>query len=224
MNLFRQCFAIGLIAALLSLAGHTQSTLKLADGSSVRGRGTRYDGDTETLYFHAEDGRDLKFTMDQLDGRTIYTVHHSVVPKDDGPKQLVLANFARDAGLYAHSNRHYRYAVRADPSLAAEVDRQVAIMHDKAGAYCMEQAEAAVRKSDDREAEKWLTRILQKLPDSPQAEQASRMLDKHYAKAHAMRDDRLEQAAPELLASDLKRGKRAYDDMIENNKKGLRRR
>jgi hypothetical protein len=221
MRSFRKLIAAALLTAVFAPTGLARDTLKLADGTSVRGHGTRYDGDTETLYFRSEDGRDLTFTMDQLDGRSVYVVHHSVVPKDDGQRQLALANFARDAGLFAHSNRHYGYAKKADPSLAAEVERNVTIMHDKAASYCMEQALAASRKGDTRDAETWLKRILQKLPDTGQAAQASKMLDKHYAEVRAKQDDELERKAPELLASDLKRGKQAYDAMLENNKKGL---
>ena len=160
--------------------------------------------------------------MDELDGRTVYRVNRTIAPKDDAARQLQVANFARDVNLFAHSNRHYRYASRAaDDLLKPEIERQLAIMRQRAADFCMEYAEAAMQEGDSSEAEKWLTRLIQKLPDEPQAEQAANMLDGLYEEVHGVRDDHLEAASPDLLATDLKRGKQFYDSMLAKNKKGL---
>ena len=47
------------------------------------------------------------------------------------------------------------------------------------------------------------------------------MLDELYAEVHGARDDQLEAAAAELLATDLRRAKQRYDSMLESNKRGL---
>ena len=226
MRLRRFLAPATLLAALSVLALGQQATLKpatikLKDGTSVTGRPTKYDGDIQTLYFTTDDGRELVFTMDQLDARSTYLVNRTIASEDDGPRQLAVANFARDAGLYAHSSRHYRWAEQADPSLKPEVEKQAAIMRQKAGDFGLAQAREAAQKGDMADAVKWLKRILEKLPNEPQAKEASRLLDQYYARSHESRDAELEAAAPDLLSTDLKVGKQAYDSMLEKNKKAL---
>ena len=102
-------------------------TIKLADGSRVNGRAKAYDAGTKVLSFHTDDGRDVTYRLDQLDARSVYQVTRSEVPKESGRGQLQLANFARDAELWAHAVRHYGWAVQADPSLQEEVDREVGV-------------------------------------------------------------------------------------------------
>lgn len=216
----RTLITAGLVM-LLSFSALGQATLKLKDGRTLTGRATRYDSETQTLYFRVDDGRDLALGMDDLDGRSSYLVNRSIVPREDGAAQLMLANFARDAGLYAHSARHYRYAVRAAPSLEAEVEKQAAIMRRMAADHCMAMAEAAIEAGNRREAERWLTTLLTRLPDEPQAEKAAEMLDVLYELVHGARDDELEAAAPDLVATDLRRGKQLYDSMVSRNKRGL---
>jgi hypothetical protein len=217
--------AAALALALLSSLGTAQdrapATLKLLDGSSVTGNATRYDSDSGKLYFKTTDGRDLVFTKEELDVRSAYLLNRSRIPQDDASLQLQLANFARDAGLYAHSSRHYRYAAKADPEMKAEIDVQVAIMHQKAAGYCMVNLQEAVAAGNNEEATKWAKILLDKLPEQPEAQIASQMLDGLYAKSHDSRDDQLEEDASDLLAGDLKAGKRHYDSMLANNKKGL---
>ena len=94
-----------------------------------------------------------------------------------------------------------------------------------ANRYYKKSTRTAIKKlremEDKKEAEKWLKKVLQKLPGTRHAEQASKMLDQLYDDVHATRDDHLEESAPELLAKDLKRGKSYYDRMLSHNKKGI---
>jgi hypothetical protein len=117
--------------------------------------------------------------------------------------------------------RRYGLAEKADPSLKAQIDRELAILRKSAAAFCMTNANAAKAKGDMTEAEKWWAILLDKLPDEPQAAEARAMLDQHYLAERNARDDELESKNAELLKNDLKTGKQAYDRMIQRTEEGL---
>src|SRR5262245_16412406 len=150
--------------ALLAAPSAAQEKIKLKSGKVVSGRATAYDGQKQILSFHTEDGQDAQYKLDELDARSIYLVYSSVVPKDNPKGQLQLANFARDAGLYEHAARRYGYAKKADPSLAPDVEREGAELRRRAAEYCLANARAAEQKGDEREAQKWLAILLERLP------------------------------------------------------------
>jgi len=212
---------LALAVTLASAVPATADTIKLADGSYLSGQATAYDGDAKVLSFRTDDGRNLKFTLDQLDGRSVYHVTRSKVAQDNAKGQLQLANYARDINLFAHARRHYEYARAADPSLSPEIDKQIAIGKGLAAKYCMDLANEAIAKNDLKSAEKYLTIMVQKLPDEPLTAQATQMLDQYYTTVHAQRDDAVEAAAGDLLTTDLASGKKYYDIMIEKNKAAL---
>jgi len=215
-TLARLALFLALVAPLASA-----DNIKTKDGTPLKGRCTAYDAGKKLLSFRTDDGEELQFTLDQLDQRSVYAVNASLIAKDNGKGQLQLANFARDIGLYAHAGRRYGYAEKADPSLKAEVERERAIGRKSAAEYCMKNAQAAIAKKDIADAEHWLTLLVQKLPNEPQAAEASALLEQHYLKERASRDDELERDHDELLENDLKRGKQLYDRMIERTRDGL---
>lgn len=210
-------------ACLLVAAGAAQASgsIKLKNGSRLTGRATDYDEATQVLSFRVDGGEVRKLHLDELDGRSVYQVTRSSVPEDNGPGQLELANYARDIGLYAHSARHYRYAAAADPSLRQEVDVQLAEARSLAARWAMDNAKEAADEGDLREAEKWLTALIDKLPDEPLAGEARRILDGHYEKIRADQEAEVEAAKPGLLQKDLATAKKHYDSMRERNKKAL---
>lgn len=212
----RLALCLALLAPALA-ADH----VKTKDGQMLKGRATAYDSQRKVLAFKTDDGRQLEFALDQLDQRSVYQVNASLVPKDSAKGQLQLANFARDIGLYAHAARRYGYAEKADPALKPEIDRERAIGRKLAADYCMVNAQAAIAKKDIPGAEHWLTLLVQKLPNEPQAAEATQLLEQHYLKERAARDDALEQEYTGLLESDLKRGKQLYDRMLERTRDGL---
>lgn len=201
--------------------GRPVATLRLKDNTTVRGNATSYNGETQTLYFTTMDGRNLELNIDQLDARSVYLVNNGNVSKDNAQGQLLLGNFARDAGLWVHAMRHYEYAKKADPAMAPQVDKQIAILKQRAAQFGMDQANAAIERGDIEGASEWLTKIVQKLPDEPLAAEARKMLDQYYAQSHESRDDAVEASGGDLLTGELKRGKQYYDEMLERNKKGL---
>lgn len=211
------------LTLLLALAAPAAAAdhITLKDGTVLHGRATAYDSQKKQLSFRTDAGTDVVYPIDQLDQRSVYLVNTSLVPQTSGKGQLQLANYARDIGLYAHAARRYGYAEKADPSLKPEIDKERAIGRKLAAEYCMKNAQSAIAKKDIKDAEKWLTLLVQKLPDEPQAVQAASMLDTYYAKQRNARDDQLEKDQSALLQSDLKQGKMLYDRMIERTHQGL---
>jgi hypothetical protein len=195
--------------------------IKLKSGKVLKGRATAYDSDRKVLSFRSADGQEGTYPLDQLDERSVYLVHASLVPKDSGRGQLQLANFARDAKLYKHAARRYGYALEADPTLAVEVEKERARTRREAADYCLENAREAQSKGKSKEAEEWLTTLLQKLPDEPQAAEAARILEQNYTAERNARDDQLEQEHAELIKSDLEQAKERYDRMFKRTQDGL---
>jgi hypothetical protein len=195
--------------------------IKLKSGKILRGRATAYDAQTKVLSFRTDDGQEAQYPLDQLDQRSVYLVNAGLIPKDNGRGQLQLANFARDAGLYAHARRHYGYAAKADPALEAEVDRELALGRKLAADFCLKNAQEALTRSDIKGVEKWATTLIEKLPDEPQADQAAALLEQHYLAERNARDDQAEREHDELLQKDLKQGKERYDRMLARTKDGL---
>ncbi len=214
------CAALALLLLLGAPLAATEH-VKLKDGTVLKGRATAYDSQKKVLSFRSDDGQERQYTLDQLDQRSVYMVSASVVSKESGRGQLQLANYARDIGLYAHAGRRYEYAEKADPSLAEEVARERALGRKLAAEYCMKNAQEAVAQNKIADAEYWLSLLVQKLPNEPQAEQAAALLEQHYLKERNARDDQLESKHADLLEKDLRKGKELYDRMIERTRDGL---
>ncbi len=214
-------FHPALILALFATASSDSEQIKLAGGKIVKGRATAYDASKQVLSFHTDDGQDMQYRMDQLDSRSVYLVYSSVIQKDNAKGQLQLANFARDAELYEHAARRYGYAEQADPSLKAEIEVARIELRRRAADYCLANARAAQTKGNAKEAQKWLSILLDRLPNSPQAAEASSMVEEGYAREANARDDAAERDYADLLQKDLKKGKQYYDSMIERTRDGL---
>jgi len=215
----RSALILAFLAALAAPSA-AQEKIKLKTGKVVSGRATKYDDEKQVLSFHTDAGQDVTYKLDELDSRSVYLVYASVIPKENAKGQLQLANFARDAGLYEHAARRYGYAEQ-DPSLKAEVAKEREVLRQRAADYCIKNAQAAQAKGDAKEAQKWLAIIIERLPNSPQAAQAASMVEEGYAREANARDDELEKEHADLLQKDLKKGKAAYDSMIERTKDGL---
>lgn len=222
------CTKLLILAAFAVLsAGPVQAqdySLKLKDGSRVTGKPTAYDDARKVLSFRTSDGQDRNFTLDELDARSVYMVNRSLVPKDDYEAQLQVANYARDIELFAHSARHYRNAREAgknDPAFLSRLEKNFDDAKRQASVWALGKAQEAAAKKNEREAVKWLTIIIEKLPDEPAAREAQSLLDQYYTRSRAKLDEKAEQDSEHVLRKELAQGKRHYDHMIEKTKKGL---
>jgi tetratricopeptide (TPR) repeat protein len=209
--------------ALFALLAATASaaTLRLKDGTRVECKVRSYDSATQTLHVTTADGREASYAMAQLDGRSVYQVNSSLIPAKDARAQLLAANFARDARLYAHAVRRYATAAKLDPSLKAEVEGEMGKLRRSAAEFCMANARTALARSDIPEAEKWLKTLVEKLPGEPEADEASAMLERYYAR---LREDKMaeaEEQASDEFVRDAAAGRKRYDRMVEKTKQGL---
>jgi tetratricopeptide (TPR) repeat protein len=209
-----------LMLAIVALPA-SAATLKLKNGTTIDAKVKSYDTATQTLYVTKSDGTDGQYKMDDLDGRTVYLVNASRVPKDDAKAMFQVANFARDAGLYAHAMRRYNETIKLDPSMKPTVDVEVKKLKRTAAELCARNARAAVAKNDMREAEKWLNILVEKLPDEPEAEQARSILETHYAKAREAKVAAADAKADASLQKDVEKGKQRFAQMVDKTKRGL---
>jgi hypothetical protein len=208
------------LMAALAVPSAAQETIKLKNGKVVSGRATKYDDEKKVLSFRTDAGQNVDYSMDDLDARSVYLVYSSVVPKENAKGQLQLANFARDAGLYKHAARRYGYAEQ-DASLKPEVEKQRAELRRLAADYCLAQARTAQLKGDAKESQKWLSLLLEKLPNEPQAAEAAKMVQESYVREASARHEEAVKDNTEKLQNDLKKGKAAYDSMVERTRDGL---
>jgi tetratricopeptide (TPR) repeat protein len=212
--------------ALLALTAITSAAapadrVQLKNGEWMVGTAKHYDSKTEILTFIAEDGTEQTIKVDELSPRSAYRAANSLAKTAEPGRVVRIGNFARDIGLYAHAARHYRNALKADPSLQAEVDAEFVTLRREAAVFCMSNAEEAIKKGDSKEAEKWLTTLVTKLPDEPLADKAATLLEQQYAQNHDSKDDELEKDHSDLLTKELKTGKMRYDSMLKKIQKGL---
>lgn len=204
-----------------ALAAPSADRVKLKNGQYMVGTAKYYDAETEILTFIAEDGTEQTIHVDELSPRSAYRAANSLAKTAEPARIVRIGNFARDIGLYAHAARHYRNALEKDPTLQAEVDAELVTLRRKAAVFCMSNAEEAIKKGDSKEAEKWLTTLVTKLPDEPLADKAAAMLEERYAAHHDSKDDELENDYADLLSKELKTGKLRYDNMLEKIQSGL---
>jgi tetratricopeptide (TPR) repeat protein len=196
-------------------------TLRLKDGATLKGYATAFDAKTQLLIFHTQEGRDVYLSLDDLDQKSAYRVMQATLPKGDADAQIRLGNSARDSGLYANAARHYGNAEKADPSKRAEIEGERAILRHKAAEFALQNARTAIRHDDLREAKKWLTRIVEKLPDEPQASEAAKLLDGLFMRDRLELDLPVAYDAPSSLAAALAPAKANYDEMLRKTREGL---
>jgi tetratricopeptide (TPR) repeat protein len=220
MNKLTLCLS-GLL--LLGLCGTASAdSIRLRGGSRIEGQATAYDTTTKVLSWRDETGRVRDLKLEELDSRSAYRVLKSQVAKDNGPGQLQLANFARDIELFAHAVRHYGYAEKADLALKDQVEAELVTLRSRAAKWAMNQAQECKQKGDIKGAEKWLEKIITKLPEEPAAAEAQKLIDDYYARVHTERTQAAEAEAQDLLRSELAGAKKSYDSMLAKNQKALK--
>ena len=196
--------------------------LVLADGTRLEGKATAYDSSSETLTWQTTGGQSRSVKLSEMRPSTAYRVLKGQVPRENGDGQLQLANFARDIEYFAHAVRHYEYALKAAPALEGRIQAEVEVLKARAATWGMARAREEIAKGNLGAAEEWLTKIITKVPDTPEATQAKAMLDAYYDKVRADRTAAAEQAHADVLSKGLAGAKKAYDDMLAANKAALK--
>ncbi len=214
-------FLTGFLLLAVAVLPASAAVLKLKNGTRIECKVQSYDTATKTLHVKLVDGKDAKYTMDQLDARSVYSVNASLIPKDDPKAQLLAANFARDAGLYAHAARRYGEAAQLDPSMQTTIDIEMTKLRRAAAQMCAANARAAGAKKDFAEAEKWCKVLVEKLPNEPEAAEAAAALNDYYAQTRAAKVAATEEKATEDFKKDVEKGKKRYAEMVQKTKEGL---
>lgn len=201
--------------------GRAQNLL-LADGSSVRGVLREDDGLSITL--ELSNGASQTIAYDDLAPRSVYRLMKGRTSKSDAQALIALANYTRDHGLYAYSKHHYQEALDADPSVRPQLEPEVQKLRDVASADMLKRAQDALKKGDEREAEKQLSRIISELPNEPAAETARKMMGDLAARSQSQREI-AEASTPSRNASAIQKAlanpQKRYDRAVEENRKGM---
>ena len=219
-NSLQLTLAASLLTAFAGLA--SADSIRLRGGERIEGQATAYDAATKVLSWRDEAGRVRDLRLEELDSRSAYRVLKSQVSKDSGKGQLQLANFARDIELFAHAVRHYGYAEKAEPELKDQVEAELVLLRSRAATWAMGHAQDCKRKGDIKGAEKWLVKIITKLPGEPEAAEAQKLIDDYYERVKAERTQAAAAQAEDLLREELADAKKAYDSMLAKNKKALK--
>lgn len=224
MKLDLRILALSTLATLSLSApsfGAANDVLKVKGLGVLHGEVTAWDPVAEIVTFKTEEGVEHKIKAADLDRISAYKLAKTKVDPKSAEDQVKLGNFARTIECYAYAGRHYASAIKMDPSLKASVEKEQAQNRRQAAEYCARLAREAADKGDLKTAEKWLTTLVNKLPDEPLAAEASAILKEHYEKNHAAKDDELEAKYAEKLKKELANGKKHYDSMLKNIKDGL---
>ncbi|MFT7671254.1 MAG: tetratricopeptide (TPR) repeat protein [Planctomycetota bacterium] len=222
MKLNLRKLALPVFASLLLSTPALATDVLRAKGLGVlRGEVTAYDPETKVVTFVTEAGQEHKIPAADLDRLSSYKLAKNKVDVGTAEGLVKLGNFARTIELYAYAGRHYNDALQLDPKLKTSVEKEQAQNRKEAAEYCMRLANEAIAKNDSATAEKWLTTLINKLPNEPLAGEASDMLGEHYEKNHEAKDDELESKFDEAIKKDLATGKKRYDSMLKNIKDGL---
>lgn len=195
--------------------------ISVKSGPRLKGHLVSYDAQEKRIEFRTEDGELVSYTLDQLEPRSVFHLASSHVKADDGPGQLAVGNYARDHQLYAYAVTHYERAVKADPSLKPQVDKEMAKLRPEAAEWLWNKAQEAINNGNPRDAERYLTVLVQRLPNQPQTEKAKPLLAKYYDQNKDEVDKEWASHHDDQARSEIKTAKQYYDQLAAENKAGL---
>lgn len=212
---------LSLALCLLAAPCFATDVIKVKGLGVLRGDATAWDEAAGILTFVTEDGKEYKIKKDDLDRLSAYKLAKTKIDRKKPEDLVKLGNFARDIELYAYAGQQYAAALGMAPEMKDAIAVEQAMNRKLAAEYCMRQAKEAIAQKDVQNAEKWLTTMVDKLPDEPASREAATILAEYYKKNHAAKDDELEAKYKDQLEKDLKKGKRHYDSMLEMIQAGL---
>lgn len=138
------------------------------------------------------------WTYDQLAPPTIYRLRLARTPRGDAKEQLALATYAFDNGQWDDARLSLFLAEAADKKAGGTLKRELNALLERAAPVAMQMAAKDVEAGRVVTAERRLARLLQHMPDSPEAEKARAMLQTIKQKALEEREKkRLAEVAEE---------------------------
>jgi tetratricopeptide (TPR) repeat protein len=211
--------------ALQAVAG-AQTTILLKDGRQVKGWLVADDGNKVTIRLDTggEGVARTSFRHDQLDPRTMYRLMLGKTRRDDPEGQMKLAAYALDHHLFEKARRHYRIAKREDEKLGGQVTKELEKLRGRAAGVVLAWSREQLNGGDVLGAEKWLGVLLVKFPNTPEADQARRLLDQMARQAMEARERIIQERArerSEKAEKALPPAKAHYDKAHAYKRKGL---
>jgi len=184
-------FACVLVGALASFVGAQQEVL-LKDGGFVKGRVSEDDGKKIVVQLQVEGGGSgtATYNYDQLAPQTIYRLRLARTPRTDAKEQLALATYAFDNGQWDDARLSFFLADAADKKEGGTIRKDLDALIERAAPVAMQMAEKDVEAGRIPAAERRLARILEHIPESPQADKARTMLEAIKQKAMDEREKR----------------------------------
>ncbi|MCZ6598501.1 MAG: hypothetical protein O7B99_12735, partial [Planctomycetota bacterium] len=183
-------------------------------------RGVLISDDGISIQLRAQNGNVRTYAYGALDPRSIYRLMKAKTRPDDGSGRLVLANYARDNGLYAHARRHYKEALKADGSQVTAIEASLTTLRSLASNELLTEGREKLEKGDHRGAEKDLTAVINEFPLERAAETAAGLL----ADIDARQQEEYTRSVrdrSEAVAKALAGARKDYDKMVEKNREGL---
>jgi hypothetical protein len=158
----------------------------------VKGRVSEDDGKKIVVQLAIEGGGSgtANYTYDQLAPQTIYRLRLARTPRTDAKEQLALATYAFDNGQWDDARLSFFLADAADKKEGGKLKKELDALVERAAPVAMQMAQKDVDAGRITAAERRLARILEHLPESPEADKARTMLEAIKQKAMDEREKR----------------------------------
>jgi hypothetical protein len=173
------CVVVCILLGTLARPAVAQEEVNLKDGGVIKGRVTEDDGTKIVVALKGEDGGSgtARLTYDQLAPSTIYRLRLVRTPRTDAKAQLELATYAFDNGQWDDARLSYFLAEAADKKEGGKLKPQLEALVERAAPVAMQMAQKDAEAGRNVSAEQRLSRLLEHLPESPQADKAREMLN-----------------------------------------------
>jgi hypothetical protein len=176
----------------LALPVLAQQEVVLKEGQVIKGRVTEDDGKkiVVRLSLGGEGSGTANYTYEQLAPSTIYRLRLARTPRDDAKEQLALATYAFDNGQWDDARLSYFLADAADKKQGGTLRPQLVALVERAAPVAMERAKKDVEAGRVLAAEQRLGRLLEHLPESPEADKARAMIEEIHKRGMEEREKR----------------------------------
>jgi tetratricopeptide (TPR) repeat protein len=210
--------AAGSLAALQD-AGSGPETLHFLAGNSMQGQVLSDDGSEVQL--KTVEGMQMTVRYGDLTPRTVYRLMLARTQKDDATGQVAIGDYAATHDLWAYAQRHYDYAVAADPSMQADVQKKLDALHVSASDGMLADAQHAAKVGRDKDAKHTLSTLVQQFPHEQAADKATTILGDMKEKAKAAHDEQLKAKHDKDTVQALKPISKKLNVIIDKNHDGL---
>lgn len=212
--------ALLLLAWLVPAAGAAaQTVIGTAFGQTLTGELISDDG--SKIVFRTNEGTQMTLPYSELDAQTVFRLMDPKTPENDAAGQLKLGDQAAAAKLFDDARQAYALAVKAEPSLTAQVDAKLADLRRAASESLLAEAQHAGEHGRPDVAMHDLTTLMHEFPDEPAAQQGRALLDSLHASQSKARSAAKAQSQSAEVQQALAPIESSYQAMGKKIKEGL---